>query len=93
MQGIRTARFEDRPDPHDPAKKVSMFAGFETQMPGQLSAARYDQEIADLVAFLQWMGEPARSQRVRIGVVVMIFLGIFTVIAWRLNQVFWKDIK
>jgi ubiquinol-cytochrome c reductase cytochrome c1 subunit len=45
------------------------------------------------VAFLQWMGEPGRSQRVQLGVIVMIFLGIFTVIAWKLNQVFWKDIK
>jgi ubiquinol-cytochrome c reductase cytochrome c1 subunit len=92
-QGIRNAKFEQKPDPHDASRKVEVFAGFDTQMPGQLSAARYDQEIADLVAFLQWMGEPARSQRVRIGVVVLIFLGIFTVIAWQLNRVFWKDIK
>ncbi len=93
LQGIRTARFEDQADPHDHTRKVSVFAGFEQQMPGTQSAAQYDQTIADLVSFLSWMGEPARSQRVQIGVVVLIFLGVFTVIAWKLNQVFWKDIK
>jgi ubiquinol-cytochrome c reductase cytochrome c1 subunit len=93
MQGIRAAKFEEQPDPKDPSKKVSQFVGYETLVPGTMTAAQYDQSIADLVAFLQWMGEPNRSQRVRIGVVVLIFLGIFTVIAWNLNRVFWKDIK
>jgi ubiquinol-cytochrome c reductase cytochrome c1 subunit len=32
---------------------------------------------------MQWMGEPAQNTRVRVGVWVLIFLGIFTVIAWR----------
>jgi len=45
------------------------------------------------VAYLQWMGEPVRHQRVRLGVWVLIFLGIFTVLAWRLNAAYWKDIK
>ena len=31
--------------------------------------------------------------RVRLGVWVLIFLGVFTIIAWRLNAAFWKDIK
>jgi ubiquinol-cytochrome c reductase cytochrome c1 subunit len=56
-------------------------------------AAAYDSEVADLVAFLTWMGEPVQSQRVKIGVWVLLFLTVFTVIAWRLNAAFWKDIK
>jgi ubiquinol-cytochrome c reductase cytochrome c1 subunit len=39
------------------------------------------------------MGEPGASKRVRVGVWVLLFLGVFTVIAWRLNASFWKDIK
>ncbi|MFB0915915.1 MAG: cytochrome c1, partial [Burkholderiaceae bacterium] len=31
--------------------------------------------------------------RVRLGVWVMLFLSIFTIVAWRLNAAFWKDIK
>jgi ubiquinol-cytochrome c reductase cytochrome c1 subunit len=49
--------------------------------------------VADLVAFLQWMGEPAQGQRVRLGVWVLIFLAVFTLFAWRLNAAYWKDIK
>ena len=49
--------------------------------------------MADLVAYLQWMGEPVQNQRTRIGVGVLIFLAIFTFIAWRLNAAYWKDVK
>ena len=58
-----------------------------------MSAAEYNETVADLVAFMQWMGEPVARERVRLGVGVMIFLLIFTVIAWRLNAAYWKDIK
>ena len=61
--------------------------------PGTLSAAEYDRNVGDLVAYLQWMAEPAQNSRVRIGVWVMLFLAAFTVVAWRLNAAFWKDIK
>jgi ubiquinol-cytochrome c reductase cytochrome c1 subunit len=53
----------------------------------------YDQAIGDLVGYLQWMGEPSQNTRVRLGVWVLLFLGCFMVIAWRLNASFWKDIK
>jgi ubiquinol-cytochrome c reductase cytochrome c1 subunit len=58
-----------------------------------MSANEYDQNIGDLVAYLQWMAEPAQNTRVRIGVWVMLFLSVFMVVAWRLNASFWKDIK
>jgi ATP-dependent RNA helicase RhlB len=38
-------------------------------------------------------GEVAQNQRVRIGVWVLLFLAVFTFIAWRLNAAYWKDIK
>lgn len=60
---------------------------------GTLSDAEYDNNVGDLVAYLQWMAEPAQNSRVRIGVWVMLFLAAFTVVAWRLNATFWKDIK
>ena len=39
------------------------------------------------------MAEPAQNQRVRIGVWVLLFLGVFIVFAWRLNAAYWKDVK
>ena len=67
--------------------------GFEQLTPGTMSPQEYDSAIADLVAYMQWMGEPAQQQRTRIGVGVLIFLAIFFVIAWRLHAAFWKDVK
>ena len=48
---------------------------------------------ADLVGYLQWMAEPAQNTRIRIGAWVLLFLGLFIVVAWRLNAAYWKDIK
>mgnify|MGYP003542059319 FL=1 len=93
LQGQRAAKFVDVVDPHDPAKKTHEFEGFEQLTPGTMSPQEYDSAIADLVAYMQWMGEPAQQQRTRIGVGVLIFLAIFFVIAWRLNAAFWKDVK
>ena len=56
-------------------------------------AAKVDSDVADLVAYLNWMTEPAAESRVKIGVFALIFLGIFTICAWRLNAAYWKDIK
>lgn len=74
-------------------KEEQVLAGWEIVKPGTMTPLQYKQAVSDLVSYLQWMGEPAQNQRVRIGVWVMIFLSIFTIIAWRLNAAFWKDIK
>jgi ubiquinol-cytochrome c reductase cytochrome c1 subunit len=74
--------------------EASVFTGrWEQTKPGTLTALQYDQNVADLVNYLQWMGEPAQNQRVRIGVWVLLFLGLFTLIAWRLNAAYWKEVK
>jgi ubiquinol-cytochrome c reductase cytochrome c1 subunit len=73
-------------DPSDHTRLVQ-----KTQ--GTMTPSQYDNAVGDLVAFLQWMAEPVRSQRTQLGVWVLLFLGVFTVIAWRLNAAFWKDIK
>lgn len=93
LQGQRSARFVDVKDAHDASKSIHRFDGFEPLTPGKLSAHEYDEAVADLVAYLQWMGEPVQGQRVRIGVWVLIYLGLFIVIAWRLNASYWKDVK
>jgi ubiquinol-cytochrome c reductase cytochrome c1 subunit len=93
LQGQRSAKFVDVKDAHDSSKVVHRFEGYEPIAAGRLSPREYDEAVADLVAFLQWMGEPAQGQRVRVGVWVLIYLGLFIVIAWRLNASYWKDVK
>jgi ubiquinol-cytochrome c reductase cytochrome c1 subunit len=57
------------------------------------SPAEFDSYVGDLAAFLSYVAEPAQFQRKTIGIVVMIFLAIFFVLAWRLNKAYWKHIK
>ncbi|RZI80715.1 MAG: cytochrome c1 [Rubrivivax sp.] len=93
LQGQRGAKFVEEEDHHNPGKTIHKFEGFEQLTEGKLKPQEFDSQVADLVAYLQWMGEPVQGQRVRIGVGVLIFLAIFLVIAWRLNASFWKDVK
>ena len=90
LQGQRTAKFAEV---EEHGQKVHKFTGFEQVTPGKLSTQEYDQAAADIVNYLNWMAEPAQSHRKRLGVWVLLFLGVFTVFAWRLNAAFWKDVK
>jgi ubiquinol-cytochrome c reductase cytochrome c1 subunit len=90
LQGERSPVYEER---QSHGQAVQVFTGWKTEKPGTLTPLQYDQAIGDLVNYLQWMAEPGQNTRMRIGVWVLIFLSIFTFIAWRLNAAYWKDIK
>ena len=92
LQGERAAKFEERKDPHDESRVEKVFVGFEQLTPGTMKPQEYDDNIADLVAFMSWMAEPVQLERKRLGVIVLLFLAIFTILAWRLNKAYWKDI-
>ena len=72
---------------------VQVFKGWEQTVPGTMTPAQYDQAMGDLVSYLQWMGEPAQNTRVRVGVWVLLFLCVMTLLTWRLNAAFWKNVK
>jgi ubiquinol-cytochrome c reductase cytochrome c1 subunit len=90
LQGERKPLFDTK---EEHGHKVEIFKGWESVKPGTLSPLQYEQAVGDLVSYLQWMGEPAQNSRVRVGVWVLIFLCFFTLIAWRLNASYWRDIK
>ncbi|NMM75659.1 cytochrome c1 [Acidovorax sp. SRB_14] len=90
LQGERQPIFEAH-DSHGQTSQV--FKGWQQTGPGAMTPLQYEQAVGDLVGYLQWMGEPAQNTRVRIGVWVLIFLGFATVIAWKLNAAYWKDVK
>jgi ubiquinol-cytochrome c reductase cytochrome c1 subunit len=92
LQGERAAKFVEEKDPHDTTKTERRFEGFEQISPGKLDDRAYEEAVSDLVAYLQWMGEPSQGKRVQIGVWVLIFLGVLTVFTWRLNASYWKDV-
>ena len=90
LQGEREPVYEER---KEHGQTTHVFVGWKQVTPGTLSPKQYDKAVGDLVNYLQWMAEPAQNNRVRLGVWVLLFLAGFTVIAWRLNAAYWKDIK
>jgi ubiquinol-cytochrome c reductase cytochrome c1 subunit len=60
---------------------------------GKLSQADYDGQIADLVAYMTYMSDPSAKSRQRLGTWVLLFLTLFTALAWWLNKEYWKDVK
>lgn len=67
-------------------------ARLELAKPGSVTLAEYDAMVGDLVNYLVWMGEPAQVQRKQLGVIVLLFLAGFFVIAYYLKKEFWKDV-
>ncbi|KVE36053.1 cytochrome c1 [Burkholderia sp. TSV86] len=92
LQGQRVAKFEEKTD-DETGEKVRKLVGFQQVTPGTLSPVDYDTAVGDLVAYLSWMSEPEQQTRKRLGVWVLLFLGVLTFLAWRLNAAYWKDIK
>ena len=64
----------------------------EIAVPGEQSPEEYDRTVADLVNFLVYLGEPARLERQRLGIWVILFLVTFTIIAYFLKREYWKDV-
>jgi ubiquinol-cytochrome c reductase cytochrome c1 subunit len=64
----------------------------ELVKPGKMSKAEYDVAAADLVNYLVYMGEPTQQLRKKLGIVVLLFLGIFFVFAYYLKKEYWTDI-
>ncbi|MBL0422288.1 cytochrome c1 [Ramlibacter sp. AW1] len=90
LQGKREPIFETvSSHGHD----TQVFRGWKQVTPGTMSPREYDEAVGHLVAYLQWMAEPAQNTRVRVGVWVLLFLGFFTFLAWRLNAAFWKNVR
>ena len=73
--------------------EAHVFKGWEQLTPGTMTAEQYDQAVGDLVSYMQWMSEPVKNTRIRVGFGVMVFLLFMTFIAWRLNAAYWKDVK
>lgn len=90
LQGQNSAQFKTV---SVSGQEQQVFERFSQLNPGKLSAADYDNTVADLTAFLAWAAEPVAQTRKQVGVWVLLFLGLFFVFAWRLNAAYWKDVR
>jgi ubiquinol-cytochrome c reductase cytochrome c1 subunit len=93
LQGVRTVKMVEEKDPHDHTKTVHKFGGYDVVTPGTMSATEFDTATADLVGYLEWMAEPAQGTRKRLGVWVLLFLSLFSLLTWRLSASYWKEVK
>jgi ubiquinol-cytochrome c reductase cytochrome c1 subunit len=59
---------------------------------GSLSRKEFDKLVTELVNFLVYVGEPVQLERQRMGKYVLLFLILFTIIAYLLKKEYWKDI-
>jgi ubiquinol-cytochrome c reductase cytochrome c1 subunit len=62
------------------------------EKPGKMTQPEYNAMVGDLVNYLVYMGEPARNTRITLGVIVLVFLGLFFVVAYYLKKEYWKDV-
>jgi len=93
LEGVKQAVFLNRETLVD-GKPVTekVFDHFEITTPGSMDAAQFDAFVRDTVNFLDYVGEPAQTARVDIGIWVVLFLLAFTWLAWLLKQEYWKDV-
>jgi ubiquinol-cytochrome c reductase cytochrome c1 subunit len=90
LQGYQKAVFKEETDAEGNTHKV--FDHFEAATGGKLTSEQSDKVVHDLVTFLSYIGEPVKVERESLGVKVIIFLLIFTVIAYLLKKEYWRDI-
>jgi ubiquinol-cytochrome c reductase cytochrome c1 subunit len=60
--------------------------------PGTLGPVQYRETIADLVNFLDYMGEPSKNRRISLGLIVLLYLGVLFVFAYWMKREYWKDV-
>lgn len=60
--------------------------------PGAMQPEEYNAAVRDLVNFLAYLGEPAQLDRARIGPWVLLFLLVFSFVAYLLKKEYWKDV-
>lgn len=87
LQGIQTASFTPAHG-DEPAH----FEKFELHKAGSLNSEEFNQVARDIANFLEYAAEPAALQRTSVGIWVLLFLALFTLLAYFLKQEYWKDV-
>jgi ubiquinol-cytochrome c reductase cytochrome c1 subunit len=85
-QGTRAATFEG-----GGVADVSSVR-YQSVVPGTMTGREYDAAIRDLTNFMVYLAEPAKLVRYEIGFWVMLFMGVFIVLAYLLKKEYWRDV-
>lgn len=89
LQGVQEAVFAPAKgdEEHGPIEELKLLEA------GLLSPEEFDTMVRDLTNFLTYVGEPMRLERRRLGVYVILFLGVFVYFAYLLKKEYWKDVS
>ena len=94
LQGTQVAVYKtitEKDDKGQPYEK-QVIDHIELKKAGSMNEKEFDQAVTDLVNFLEYVGEPHKLKRERLGVWVLLFLVVFTLFAYLLKREYWKDI-
>ena len=90
LQGIQTPVY--RTETTESGYSHEVIDHFELITPGTQTHEEFEETARDIAAFLKYVGEPAKLQRKGIGIWVMLFLVLFTFIAYLLKVEYWRDV-
>ena len=57
------------------------------------SESEFDNSVRDITNFLDYVGEPAKLIRLKLGKWVLLFLGVLFILVYMLKKEYWKDVK
>jgi ubiquinol-cytochrome c reductase cytochrome c1 subunit len=95
VQGVQQAVWKNEEHEGEDGKPVvtRVFEKFEPGVVGSMTPAQYDDFARDTVNFLQYVGDPTQLERQGLGIWVVLFLLLFTGIAYLLKKEYWKDVR
>lgn len=95
VQGVQNAvwRASEHKDENGNPVAAQEFEKFESGVVGNLTPAQYDEFARDTVNFLQYVSDPSQVERQGLGIWVVLFLLMFTGIAYMLKKEYWKDVR
>jgi ubiquinol-cytochrome c reductase cytochrome c1 subunit len=95
VQGVPNAvwRNVETAGPDGKPMTTRQFEKFEPGVVGSMTPAQYDEFVRDTVNFLQYVGDPTQLEREGLGIWVVLFLLMFTGIAYLLKKEYWKDVR
>jgi len=71
---------------------VKTFSHFATSTEGTMTPKEFDKMIRDTVNFLDYIGEPVKAKRKKLGVWVIFYLVILFLFTYFLKKEIWKDV-
>ncbi len=90
LQGMQEPVFTMHKDAA--GKEVQTLTGFRLAQPGSMSPPEFKEAMADLTNFLAYVGEPIKLERQRLGIWVLLFLALATIVFYLLKKEYWKDV-